>query len=69
MQGDDTWQSFLDDIPWIGLIVALIIALEIWGLLPSPTMSQEESIGQDSDDSTMSPTNSVSRLQENLENE
>lgn len=41
-QENDTLQTFLEDLPWIGLIVAIIIGLEIWGLIPSSTVKEQE---------------------------
>ncbi|MFW9855160.1 MAG: hypothetical protein ACFFFG_08860 [Candidatus Thorarchaeota archaeon] len=67
MQGDDLWQSFMDDIPWIGLIVALIIALDIWGLLPSSTGNKQDSAKQNVNSNIPKPNNKDNRLPENLE--
>jgi hypothetical protein len=34
--------TVLNDIPGIGLIIALIVAFEYWGLLPKPTIKNSE---------------------------
>jgi hypothetical protein len=37
---DDVWMgTFLHDLPLVGAILALLITLQIWGLLPQPTSS------------------------------
>jgi hypothetical protein len=37
-------QTFLKDLPGIGLIFGLLITLEIWGLIPHPTFINEEEV-------------------------
>jgi hypothetical protein len=36
------FQTFLKDLPGIGLIFGLLITLEIWGLIPHPAFINEE---------------------------
>ncbi|MFX1508650.1 MAG: hypothetical protein ACFFDC_21415 [Promethearchaeota archaeon] len=37
---DDIWlRTFLHDLPLMGAILALLVTLQIWGLLPQPTSS------------------------------
>ena len=42
MQIEDIWfETFLHDLPLVGAILALLVSLQIWGLLPQPTNSDE----------------------------
>ncbi|MFX0184430.1 MAG: hypothetical protein ACFE95_15215 [Candidatus Hodarchaeota archaeon] len=38
------FQTFLKDLPGIGLILGLLITLEIWGLIPHPVLISEEEV-------------------------
>lgn len=41
--GNNTWGStFLHDMPGFGLILALIVTLDFWGLLPRPVVKNME---------------------------
>ncbi|MFX1286726.1 MAG: hypothetical protein ACFFB5_24020 [Promethearchaeota archaeon] len=44
------WDTFLNDLPLIGAILALIVSLQIWGLLPQPASTDEQNIEIESSD-------------------
>ena len=49
--------TFLHDLPAITLIFGLVIALDIWGLLPSPEEAEKEKEkNQEIDENTVSST-------------
>ncbi|MFX0123943.1 MAG: hypothetical protein ACFFAE_09915 [Candidatus Hodarchaeota archaeon] len=42
MQNDTVWWgTFLHDLPLVGAILALLVSLQIWGLLPQPTDNKQ----------------------------
>jgi hypothetical protein len=42
-QNNDIWLgTFLHDLPLVGAILALLVSLQIWGLLPQPTNDNQE---------------------------
>ena len=43
-QNDIWFEIFLHDLPLIGTILAFIVTLQIWGLLPQPTSKINENI-------------------------
>ncbi len=36
------WYTFLKDLPWLGGVIALLVSLQIWGLLPQPANDDEQ---------------------------
>ena len=36
------WDSFLKDLPWLGGVMALLVSMQIWGLLPQPANDIDE---------------------------
>ncbi len=44
-QNDDIWLgTFQHDLPLVGAILALLVSLQIWGLLPQPVNNEDEHI-------------------------
>ncbi|MFW9906858.1 MAG: hypothetical protein ACFFFH_21315 [Candidatus Thorarchaeota archaeon] len=42
---DDIWlETFIHDLPLVGVILALLFTLQIWGLLPQPVNNGDEGI-------------------------
>ena len=42
-QNNDIWLgTFLHDLPLVGAILALLVSLQIWGLLPQPMYDNQE---------------------------
>ncbi|MHA2245935.1 MAG: hypothetical protein ACXADY_13315 [Candidatus Hodarchaeales archaeon] len=39
---DVWWETFIKDLPWLGGIMALLVSLQIWGLLPQPSNNDNE---------------------------
>ncbi|UCG01210.1 MAG: hypothetical protein JSW11_16530 [Candidatus Heimdallarchaeota archaeon] len=36
------WDTFLYDLPLVGAIIALIVTLQIWGILPQPANTEDD---------------------------
>ena len=36
------WDTFLKDLPWLGGVMALLVILQIWGLLPQPANDDDQ---------------------------
>ncbi|UCE14498.1 MAG: hypothetical protein JSV04_04800, partial [Candidatus Heimdallarchaeota archaeon] len=42
---ENIWlKTFINDLPGLGLILALLISLQIWGLLPQPMDTNDEQV-------------------------
>jgi len=44
IQFDLWWEIFLHELPLLGAILALIVTLQIWGLLPQPANEEDEQL-------------------------
>lgn len=55
-------ETFLKDLPFLGVIFALLVTMQIWGLLPQPTNDNQVSIenisNRENEDSTEEEINS-----------
>ncbi len=38
------WETFLKDLPFLGFILAILVSMQIWGLLPQPMNDNQVSI-------------------------
>jgi len=44
IQNDIWWEIFLHELPQVGAVLALIVTLQIWGLLPQPANEVDEQL-------------------------
>lgn len=44
IQIDFWWEIFLHELPLLGAILALIVTLQIWGLLPQPANDEDKQL-------------------------
>ena len=51
VSNENIWlKTLVNDLPGLGFILALIISLQIWGLLPQPVDSHDEQISTQNSD-------------------
>mgnify|MGYP005811628013 CR=1 FL=1 len=57
IQNDPWSEIFLRELPLLGVILALIVTLQIWGLLPQPTNDENEQLSSTTNKKNMDNEN------------